>query len=152
MKKTLLTIGAAAMIAAAYVVIGCKPNSGLVFIDYDYAEKNGIVVTNFVDNPFVATIKYDYSKISEFSPNNLEVMLVKNVIPPSVWSKPNPDLSRYTEKQIALQKKLISLTTVDNKPIIDTAPRKASIKESTPGCLKIYCADDIGVYQINYKK
>jgi len=136
---------------AAMLFAGCveEKGTGLVFVDHDAAEKTGLVVTNFTDNPFTATIKYDYSQIPNFSTENISVTLVRYVIPKEDWKAKK--LFGYTERQIQLQKKLDALSTVDNTPITSLRPKTAKIKENKPGYLKISSIDDIGAYQIEYK-
>ena len=146
--KRLLTISVLAIVFAT--IVGCEEKTGLVFVDYDAAEKAGIVVTNFYDNPITATIEYDYSKIENFSTSNLSVTLARTVIPLDDWKAGR--LSMYTKRQIELQKKLMSLTTVGNESIAGLKPKAAKIKENVPGKLKLVSLNDIGVYRIEYKK
>lgn len=136
--------------AALMTTIGCASSTGLTFIDYDAAEKSNLIVTNFTDNSFYATIDYDYSKITDFNPSNMTVTLVRYVVPEEDWWSGN--LTNYNDRQISLQRKLIDLTTVDEKPIIWFSDRPALIKENTPGHLKILSVDDIGAYQLKYNK
>lgn len=67
------------------LLMGCSffssTTTGLTAVDTDYAEKSGIVVTNFTDNPFFAHIYYDCSNIKDFNPSNIEVVLTYNIIP-----------------------------------------------------------------------
>lgn len=132
-------------------VAGCEKNSGLVFVDYDAAEANGIKVTSFTDSPFNAMIEYDYSGIEGFNVSNLTVTLVRNVIPLEDWKDP-AKVAKYSARQVELQKKLMSLTTVDGESIQKRADRKATVTKNEPGKLKIFCLDDIGAYRIEYKK
>ena len=146
------TMKAIAVLAFAALAAGCWENTGMVFVDYDTAFENGIAITNFVDTPMYATIWYDYSAIKDFSPTNLEVMVVKRVIDKETWNDPKTDWSKFSERTINLQKKLMTLYDVNGYPVIDNPPKKAIIKENVPGKLKIFCLDDIGAYQIKYKK
>ena len=150
MKKLLKYI--VCIIMATLLFAGCEEESGtgLVFVDYDAAEKAGIVVTKFVDNPFTATIEYDYSRIPNFSTKNISVNLVRCVIPKEDWKAKN--LAGYTERQIKLQKKLDSLTTINGSSVSQLKPRTAKLKENKPGYLKISSIDDMGAYQIEYKQ
>ncbi len=149
MKTTLKTIIAAAALAIA----GCDETTGMVYVDYDCAEKNNITVTKFEDNPFTATIEYDYSKIPDFSEKNLIVTLGRSIIPPKVWRSHPANLSDfYTPRQIAIQEKLATLYTLNGEWVIDLKPRPASIKSHVPGKVVIYSVDDMGVYQLEYKK
>ena len=140
-----------AMLFTMICCVGCcifPKNTDLVFVDYDVAERNGLIVTNFTDNPIVATIEYDYSNIPNFSSSNINVTLMHTLIPLDKWKV--GDIYGYTTRQINLQRKLMALRTVENVPVVYLKPRPARIKENIPGRLKIYSFDDIGVYKIEY--
>ena len=62
-------------------LVGCAwlpKNTGCVEVDYNACKANGIIVTNFVDNPIFAYIYYDYSSIDNFNVSNLVVTLTYN--------------------------------------------------------------------------
>lgn len=147
MKKLLSSI----LIGGAMFIVGCKTTEQC-FVDFEECRKYGIVVTNFVNNPIVATIKYDYSSIKDFNVSNLEVKLMHIIVPLELMNDPDADLSMYTKWQVKMQRYMNESFTIDNIPLTDIPNRDALIKESVPGMLKIYCFDDFGVYQIKYKK
>ncbi len=146
-KKTLKNLIGICALAA---LTGCMTSTGLTFVDYDTAEKSNLVVTNFTDNSLYATIDYDYSRIVDFNPSNMTVTLVRYVVPEKDWWTGN--LTNYNDRQISLQRRLVDLTTVEEKPIIWFSDRPAIIKENIPGHLKILSIDDIGAYQLKYQK
>ena len=146
MKKIFLC---SSLIIMFLSLIGCK-NTQLVFVDYDFAEENGIKITKFTDNPIFTYIDYNYSEIENFSTNNIDVTLVRNVIPLDEWE--TEQRLKYSPRQIYLQNQLLQLTTVDNFPIKYLKPKNAIITENIPGHLKILSIDDIGAYQIKYIK
>ena len=131
---------------------GCAHRTGFTFVDYDTAEANGIQVTKFTDNSFVATIEYDYSNIEDFDPKNLEVTLVKTIVPLEQWWDPNRDLTGYNDRQLELQKKLMNLVTAEEKPLYWYSDRPATVLKNVPGKVKVLSFDDMGAYKLEYGK
>lgn len=147
------SLAALCFAAMASIFIGCaSDNTGLVFVDKAKSLEAGLEVTSFKDTPFVAEIEYDYSRIDNFNVADLEVVLERTIFPREEWTLPEEKLlEKYTPEQVSIHYKLLDSVTWDGRPVVYLKPRKASIKESVPGKVSIYCIDDLGIYRLGYK-
>lgn len=108
-------------------------------------------ITSFKDNPFTAVIEYDYSKIADFDVGRVKCNLERVIIPRDDWHLTKAQLlQKYTPEQVDIHYKLLDSYTWDGRPVVNLKPRPASIKESIPGKITLYCIDDLGVYQLLY--
>lgn len=139
-----------AVSALAACLSGCTHQTGFTFVDYDTADANRIKVTKFTDNSFVARIEYDYSDIPDFQATNVSVTLVRTVIPLDAWWGPNQDRGGYTRRQTELQRRLLGLTTVDEKPLYWYSDRPAIVLGHVPGRISVLSLDDMGAYRLEY--
>lgn len=138
-------------LAVSITLAGCANNTGLVFVDRVKSAQAGLDITSFKDNPFTAVIEYDYSKIADFDVSRVKCNLERVIIPRDDWRLTKAQLlQKYTPEQVDIHYKLLDSYTWDGRPVVGLKPRPASIKESVPGKITLYCIDDLGVYQLLY--
>ena len=159
MKTSLMSAACAFMLSLVFS--GCMTSTGFIQVDSEIAEVYGIDITHVEDNPFFTTIEYDYSRIEDFSADAIEVTLVHNFVP----EDPMEYLAYYSDDYNAAVNKvdyynpwgaymhnMQQLTTVEGINITKLPNRPAIIWKNEPGKLVIASFDDIGTYQLRYKK